>query len=94
MHAKLAFVLLLFLYHYRTHLIYGQLQRDEFRYSARYMRLWNEGATLILFAIVFLVILKNTLNGLFALIGFVLLAIFLMLGIRWYRKVREKNPNA
>jgi putative membrane protein len=58
------------------------------------MRLWNEGATLILFAIVFLVILKNTLNGLFALIGFVLLAIFLMLGIRWYRKVREKNPNA
>lgn len=94
MHAKLAFVLLLFLYHCRTHLIYGQLQRDEFRYSARYMRLWNEGATLILFAIVFLVILKNTLNGLFALIGFVLLAIFLMLGIRWYRKVREKNPNA
>ena len=94
MHAKLAFVLLLFLYHYRTHLIYGQLQRDEFRYSARYMRLWNEGATLILFAIVFLVILKNTLNGLFALIGFVLLAIFLMLGIRWYRKVREKNPKA
>jgi len=58
------------------------------------MRLWNEGATLILFAIVFLVILKNTLNGLFALIGFVLLAIFLMLGIHWYRKVREKNPNA
>jgi putative membrane protein len=32
--------------------------RNEVKYTTNFMRLWNEGATLILFAVVFLVILK------------------------------------
>jgi putative membrane protein len=58
------------------------------------MRIWNEGATIILFAVVFLVILKDSLSWVFGVVGMVVLAILLMLGIKWYKKVREKNPEA
>ena len=62
MQAKLAFVVLLNAYHIKTHLIFKALQRDLIQYGSNFMRIWNEGATLLLFAIVFLVILKSTLN--------------------------------
>ena len=58
------------------------------------MRLWNEVATIILFAVVFLVVLKSAFNWIYGLIGMFALIILLMLGIRWYKKVRERNPNA
>ena len=89
MHAKLAFVVLLFVYHLKTHLMYKAFQQDIIKYSSNFMRLWNEGATLLLFAIVFLVILKNTLNMVFGLIGLVGLAVVLMLGIRLYKATRN-----
>ena len=91
---KLVFVLLLYIYHYRTHQIFKQLQNDDVRYTSKFMRIWNEGATIILFAVVFLVILKDSLSWVFGLVGLVVLAILLMLGIKWYKKVREKNPEA
>jgi len=93
MHVKLAFVLVLFFYHGRNHLIFKQLQRDEVRYTSRYMRIWNEVATLVLFAVVFLVILKSAINWIFGVIGILVLGILLMLGIRLYKRIREKNPN-
>ena len=94
MHVKLGFVLLLIIYHLRTHQIYRQLQKDEAHYSSNYMRIWNEGATLVLFAVTFLVILKNAVNWIYGLAGLLLLAILLMLGIRLYKRIREKNPGA
>lgn len=94
MHVKLSFVLLLFVYHFRCHLMFKQLQRDEVKYTSRYMRIWNEVATLVLFAITFLVILKNAFNWIYGVIGIILLGILLMLGIRLYKRIREKNPNA
>lgn len=90
MHVKLAFVLLLILYHLRTHAIFRKLQADDIRYSSRFMRIWNEGATLLLFAIVFLAILKNAFNWIYGLVGLLLLAILLMLGIKLYKRIREK----
>lgn len=94
MHIKLGFVVLLFIYHLKSHQIFKQLQRDEVKYTSRFMRIWNEGATLILFAVVFLVILKSTFNWIFGVIGIIVLGILLMLGIRLYRRIQEKNPNA
>ena len=91
---KLVFVVLLFLYHLKSHQIYKQLQRDEVKYTSRFMRIWNEGATLILFAVVFLVILKSAFNWIFGVIGIIVLGILLMLGIRLYRRIQKKNPNA
>ncbi|MFC4095944.1 CopD family protein [Euzebyella saccharophila] len=94
MHIKLAFVVLLICYHLRTHVFFKQLQRNQIKYSSNFMRIWNEGATLILFAIVFLVILKSTINWIFGVVGILLLGIMLMLGIKIYKRIRDKNPEA
>ncbi len=94
MHVKLAFVFLLFLYQFKTHQMFKQLQRDEVNYTSNFMRIWNEGATFILFAVVFLVILKNAINWVFGVIGILVLGIVLMLGFKLYKRVREKNPKA
>ncbi|MFD0863024.1 CopD family protein [Sungkyunkwania multivorans] len=92
MHIKLGFVVVLFLYHWRTHQIFKQLQNDDVRYSSNYMRIYNEVSTIILFAVVFLVILKNSINWIFGVVGIVVLAILLMLGIKLYKRIRDKNP--
>lgn len=91
MHIKLVFVFLLILYHLKTHQILNQLQNDQVNYSSKFMRVWNEVTTIILFSVVFLVILKDSLNWIFGVVGIFVLAIALMLGIRLYKRIREKN---
>lgn len=93
MHVKLTFVLLLILYHLKCHQIFKQLQRDEIKHTTNFMRLWNEGATFILFAVVFLVILKSAINWVFGVIGIFVLAILLMLGFKLYKRIRERNQS-
>lgn len=94
MHVKLTFVVLLYIYHYMTHIYYKQLQKDEVKKTSNFMRLWNEGATFILFAVVFLVILKSAINWVFGVVGIIVLGILIMLGFKMYKRIREKNPNA
>jgi len=94
MHVKLAFVLLLFLYHLKNHQIFKKFQKDEVHYSSKFMRIWNEGATLILFAVVFLVLLKSAFNWIFGVVGIIVLGILLMLGIKLYKSIQDKNPEA
>ncbi len=91
MQVKLGFVVLLFAYHFKCHQIYKQLQNDEFKYSSNFMRLWNEGATIILFAVVFLVILKNAFNWIFGVAGIIIFSVLIMLGFKFYKRIREKN---
>ncbi len=91
MHIKLAFVLMLIVYHLKNHQIVQELQRNEIKYTSKFMRIWNEGATLLLFAIVFLVILKGTFNWIFGVVGIIALGILLLLGIRLYKAIRGKN---
>lgn len=94
MHVKLGFVVLLIIYHLKNHQIFKQLQRNEVNYTSNFMRIWNEGATLILFAVVFLVILRNAFDWIFGVIGIVVLGIILMLGIKLYQRIRKRNPEA
>jgi len=94
MHVKLGFVVLLIAYHLKTHQMYLQLQRDEVKYTSNFMRIWNEGATLVLFAVTFLVILKSAFNWIYGVVGIFVLVILLMLGIRLYKRIRARNPNA
>jgi len=89
MRAKLGFVFLLVVYQLKTHFIFKELQADKINYSSNFMRVWNEGATLILFAVVFLVLLKSTLNMAYGLLGLVGLAALLMLGIKLYKRTRS-----
>lgn len=88
---KLGFVFLLYLYHLKCHHIFKQLQNDEFRHTSNFMRLWNEGATIILFAVVFLIIAKNAINWIYGVIGIILFSVLIMLGYRFYKRIREKN---
>ncbi len=91
---KIAFVFGLTLYHLQCGLILHQQKNNILKYSAFKMRLWNEVSTLFLVAIVFIVVLKDTLNWLYGIAGLVILAILLMLAIKLYRKLRAKKETA
>ncbi len=91
MHVKLSFVLLLFAYHLKCHQILKQQEKGVFKWTSNQMRFWNEGSTLILFSVVFLVILKNAFNWIYGVAGIFALAILLMLGIKLYKRLREKK---
>tara|TARA_B100001109_G_scaffold81258_2_gene66345 strand:- start:528 stop:1064 length:537 start_codon:yes stop_codon:yes gene_type:complete len=88
MQIKLTFVVLLIVYHLKTHQIFLKLQKDKIVYTSMFMRIWNEGATLLLFAIVFLVILKDSFHWVFGLLGILGLGVILVLGVRIYKKIR------
>jgi protoporphyrinogen IX oxidase len=87
---KLFFVVLLFAYHIKCHMYFVQLQKDVCKKSSNFFRIWNEGATIILFAIIFLIILKNEINWIFGVLGIILFSILLMLGYKLYKRIREK----
>jgi putative membrane protein len=89
MHIKLFFVFLLYLYMYYCHLFYLQLQKNICKKSSMFFRIWNEISTVILLSVVFLVVMKNEINWMFALLGMVLVVFFLMLGVRIYKKIRN-----
>jgi putative membrane protein len=91
MQVKFGFVFALYLYHAKCHQIFKQLQNDEVKYSNNFMRLWNEGATIILFAVVFLIIVKSAINWIFGVIGIFLFSIIIMLGFRFYKRIRERK---
>src|ERR1017187_5609122 len=48
---KLVFVIILYLYHFSLHILYREQQRGIFCFSSQKLRIWNELATLLLFAI-------------------------------------------
>jgi putative membrane protein len=89
--AKLVFVFLLYLYHFSLHMLYREQQKGLFRFSSQKLRIWNEMATLLLFAIVFLASVKQAMSWIFGLTGIVSLTAMLMLAIRVYKKVRNKS---
>jgi putative membrane protein len=87
---KLIFVLLLYGYHFSLHLLYREQQKGIFRFSSQGLRIWNEVATLLLFAIVFLASVKQAMSWIPATAGLVSLAAVLMIAIRIYKKVRNR----
>ncbi|MES2800293.1 MAG: protoporphyrinogen oxidase HemJ [Bacteroidota bacterium] len=89
MQIKLGFVLVLLVYHFLCQNILKQLKNQEFRWSSNALRLWNEVATLLLVAIVFLVVMKDSLNWIKGTIGFFAVAIMLMIGIKIYKRLRK-----
>lgn len=91
MHVKLSFVIALFFYHGACHKIFLQLQQDEIKYTSFKLRIWNEVATIILFAIVFLVVLKSAISWVWGVIGIILFGALLMLSIKLYKSIRAKK---
>ena len=91
MHIKLGFVVVLFAYHLLSHRVFKQLQNNKYSYSSNALRVWNEVATLILFAIVFLVVFKSTTHWLWGTGGLIAFAVLLMIAIKQYKKIRENK---
>ena len=90
MHIKLAFVVVLFGYHLYCHRLFSQLQHGITSLSSMKLRIFNEIATLLLFAIVFLIVLKNEINWIWGTLGLVSFAVILMIAVRIYKRAREK----
>ena len=86
---KLLFVILLYLYHFSLQYIYKKQKHHDFSFSGQQLRLWNEVPTIILFAVVFLVVLKNTIDVWYGLAGLAALIILLMAAIRIYKHYRK-----
>ena len=90
LHLKLLFVAGLCVYHFVCHRLHRQMTREIFKYSSMQLRVWNEVATLFLFAIVFIVVFKNQLDWIWGVLGLLLSGLLLMLGIRIYKKLRKQ----
>lgn len=91
MHVKLLFVVVLIIYHLATHKMFLKLQKNVLPASSVKLRFWNEGATLLLVSIVFIVVMKNALNWGYGVIVFFALGMLLMLAVKWYKKIRSSK---
>ncbi len=87
MHAKLGFIALLFVYHFKNHGIFLKARNNDISWSSFGLRLWNEGATIVLIAVVFLAELKQ-LDWKYGMIGLLVLGLVLGLAVAQYRKKR------
>lgn len=96
LHLKLFLVCLLLLYH----AVCGRIvvlnektlaQQKALSYTSMQMRIWNEVATLLLFAIVFLVVFKDGMSVAWGVGGVVILGALLMLMIKVYQKIRNRK---
>ena len=91
MHIKLTFVVFLLIYHFICQKIMFEFHQNKFNWTSMKLRLWNEVATLFLVSIVFIVVLKDSFNWIKGVLGFFGVAILLMIGIQWYKRLRKSN---
>ncbi len=91
MHLKLTFVAILLVYHFICQGIMNKQRAGTFTWSSTKLRIWNEVATLLLVAIVFLVELQSTLGWLGGILGFFGTGVSLMIGIKVYKQIRNSK---
>jgi putative membrane protein len=91
LHIKLAFVAGLIAYHFICQHKMKQMRKGIYKWTSTQLRLWNELATLLLFAIVFLAVLKNTLGWVFGVVGIIAFSCILMMAVKIYKRFREKK---
>lgn|SRR5690606_22721961 len=91
MQVKLIFVLGLLVYHFICQRILFRLKGEINKWTSIQLRLWNELATIILFAIVFIVVLKSATNWIYGLVGLLLFSIMLMFAVKIYKNMRAQD---
>jgi putative membrane protein len=87
---KLAFVVLLYIYHFTLHALYKQQKKGIFKYTSQQLRIWNEVATIFLVAIVMLATVKQGMSLIWGLVGLVGFIIILMSAIKIYKTIRTR----
>ena len=68
-----------------------ELFQIKFRFTGFQLRLFNEIATIFLFAIVFLVVLKNSVDWIWGIVGLIIFAVVIMSAVRIVKRIREKK---
>jgi len=91
LHIKLAFVAGLIVYHFICQNKMEQMRKGIYKWTSTQLRIWNEVATIFLFAIVFLAVLKNAVSWIFGLLGLILLSLILMSAVKIYKYYRTKK---
>ena len=93
MRLKLLLVAGLLAYHSFTRKILLEIRKGKFRFTSFQLRLYNELATIFLFSIVFLVVLKNTIDWLWGVLGLLVFAVLMMSAVRIVKNIREKRSH-
>ena len=91
MEIKLCFVAGLIVYHFICQSKMKQMARGVFKWKSTRLRIWNEVSTIFLFAIVFLAVLKDSLNWVYGTFGLIALFIMLMIAVKLYKRTRMKK---
>jgi putative membrane protein len=88
---KLCFVAGLIAYHFICQNKMKQMTKGIYTWTSTQMRIWNEVATIFLFAVVFLAVLKDGLSWIFGVVGIILFSLIIMSAVKVYKYYREKK---
>ncbi|MBW4890965.1 protoporphyrinogen oxidase HemJ [Mucilaginibacter sp. HMF5004] len=91
MKVKLCFVAGLIAYHFICIGKMQQMRRGIFTWSSTQLRIWNEVATIFLFAIVFLAVLKDAVNWIYGMVGLIVFSLIIMSAVKIYKYSRMKK---
>lgn len=94
MYVKLFLLLLLYLYHLSCHYLFVQIQKGKVGFTSTQMRWWNEVATLLLFSIVFVIVVRQAVIGLAGGLGLLGLSAILTFGIWVYKRLRKPTTRS
>ncbi|EAQ69301.1 protoporphyrinogen IX oxidase [Synechococcus sp. RS9909] len=94
MHAKLAFVAALLIYHAFCYRLMGQLRRGDCRWTGRQLRALNELPTLLLVIVVMLVVFKTQFPTGAATWFVFALVVFMAASIQFYARWRRLKAEA
>ena len=91
LHVKLGFVVGLIIYHFICQKKMKEMRNGIFKWKSTHLRIWNEVATIFLFAIVFLAVLKNAVSWIYGILGLLAFSIIIMLAVKIYKNYRAKK---
>src|SRR5690606_37265100 len=88
---KLGLVIVLYGYHFFIHRLSKEVIKGKFRFSSDQLRIWNEVATVLLFAIVMLAVVRHAISLVWGLGGLAIFILLLLAAIRIYKRSRERK---
>ncbi len=94
LHWKFLWLAMLVAYHLWCGVIRRRQLARTFDWSSSRLRVFNEVATMLMVAIVFTAVFKSAMTALYGVLGLLALGVSLMVGIRAYRRVRERGAVA
>ena len=86
---KLGFVVALYAYQFSLQKIYADQMKGIFTLTSQQLRIWNEVATIFLFAIVMLASVKQSMSVVWGLVGLAAFVAILLSAIRIYKALRK-----